>query len=249
MRKKIIAGNWKMNLMKNEALNLYGSLKSCLESKQIEVLVFSPFLYLDALKSIEHEVGIGAQNFYPEEKGAFTGEVSLNQLQNLGIKNVLIGHSERRILFNEENDLIKYKINKAIQLGFSVIYCCGEPLEIREEKRELHYVYKQLELNLFHLPAEDIQKITIAYEPIWAIGTGKTASTEQAEDMHKNIRLAISNKYSKEVADSISIIYGGSCNAKNARDLFSCPNIDGGLIGGASLQTEDFLSIINAMSF
>jgi triosephosphate isomerase len=248
MRKKIVAGNWKMNLTKSEALNLYQSLANYSKKENLEVSVFSSFLFLDALKSIENEVGIGAQNFYHEEKGAFTGEVSFSQLKDLGIQKVLIGHSERRMLFNEGNDLIKLKVNQALNNKFDIIYCCGEPIEIREEKRELHYVYKQLELNLFHLSKDQIKNIVIAYEPIWAIGTGKTATIEQAEDMHRNIRIALKDKYDKETADSISIIYGGSCNAKNAKDLFECKNIDGGLIGGASLITADFLKIIDSMN-
>jgi triosephosphate isomerase (TIM) len=247
MRKKIVAGNWKMNLSKNEALNLYQSLQNFHKTDNLEVSVFAPFIYLDALNNCKNEVGIGAQNFYPEEKGAFTGEVSISQLKDLGITKVLVGHSERRSLFNEDNELIKYKVDKALALSFDLIYCCGEPIEIREEKRELHYVYKQLELNLFHLSKEELKKVVIAYEPIWAIGTGKTATTEQAEEMHRNIRMAIADKYDQATADSISILYGGSCNAANASELFACANIDGGLIGGASLKLEDFIAIINAM--
>lgn len=245
-RKKIIAGNWKMNLNKQEALDLYRALKDVPLRDGLEVQVYAPFLYLDALHSEQHQVAVGAQNFYPKDNGAFTGEVSITQLKNLGITHVLVGHSERRMYFNEDNEMIKTKVDMALANGLNVVYCCGEPLDVREEKRELHYVYKQLGANLFHLSADEIRKVTIAYEPIWAIGTGKTASSEQAEDMHKNIRLAICEKYNAETASQISILYGGSCNAANASELFACENIDGGLIGGASLKAEEFIKIIHS---
>lgn len=246
MRKTMVAGNWKMNLEKQEALALYEGLKGIDIKKDREVVVFSPYIYLDTLIQHQNQVKIGAQNFYPAENGAYTGEVSVSQLKNLGITHVLVGHSERRMYFDESNELVKLKVDMALQQGLKVVYCCGEPLDVREARKELHYVYKQLESSLFHLTEEQMEHITIAYEPIWAIGTGKTASIEQAEEMHRNLRIGFHDRFGAAVADKITILYGGSCNASNAEALFACENIDGGLIGGASLKLEDFISIIQA---
>lgn len=246
MRKTIVAGNWKMNLSKQEALALYRGLKTISVKDYREVAIFSPFIYLDPLLQEEHQVKIGAQNFYPAEKGAFTGEVSITQLKDLGVKHVLIGHSERRMYFDETNELVKTKVDMALAHGMQVIYCCGEPLDVREARKELHYVYKQLESSLFHLTPAQMENVVIAYEPIWAIGTGKTASIEQAEEMHRNLRIGLQDHFGAVVSDKISILYGGSCNASNAAALFACENIDGGLIGGASLKLEEFIAIIEA---
>lgn len=244
MRKKIVAGNWKMNLTKEEALNLYDQLNSLHLEDNKDVLVFPSYIYLDALMQRQHQVKIGAQNFYPLPKGAYTGEVSITHLSDLKLKYVLIGHSERRLLFGEDDTLIRKKVDIAIEQQMHVIFCCGEPLEIREEKKHKEYVLDQLKNNLFQLNSEDFDKLIIAYEPVWAIGTGKTASTSQAEEMHHFIRFEIGKNYGQNVADKLSILYGGSCNAENAAELFSCENIDGGLIGGASLKAEDFIKIV-----
>jgi triosephosphate isomerase len=244
MRKKIVAANWKMNLLKSEAIDLFKEMNDIEIPSNTEVLVFAPFLFLDALSQFQDKIQLGSQNFYPLDKGAFTGEISYSQLKDLGIKNVLIGHSERRIIFKEDNTLIRQKIDVAIENNLNPIYCCGEQLEIRESNQHIEFVIKQLQDNLFHLSNEQIQKVVIAYEPVWAIGTGKTASTAQAEEMHLAIRAAIASTYSSEIANNISILYGGSCNAQNANELFSCENIDGGLIGGASLNAIDFKAII-----
>jgi triosephosphate isomerase len=248
MRKKIVAGNWKMNLMSVEANALFDKISSNLSgSDEPLVLVFPPSIFLRELsKKSSKTVAIGAQNFYPKEKGAFTGEISVTQVQDCGATHVLIGHSERRAYFQETESFLKEKVESALAYNLGIVFCCGEPLEIREKNQEMEYVKKQLENSLFHLSVADISKCVIAYEPVWAIGTGKTASIEQAEEMHFAIRSWLSGTYGQQVADSISILYGGSCTAANAKELFSCPNVDGGLIGGAALDAEAFLQIIHS---
>lgn len=244
MRKKVVAGNWKMNLTKSEALTLYQSISKEAENVNCELAVFSSYIFLDALKQLENShVSIGAQNFHQEPKGAFTGEVSFTQLKDLGIQNVLIGHSERRMLCHEDDAIIKAKIDVAMANGFQIIYCCGEPLNIRENNQHIDFVLNQLKENVLHLSESEFSRLIIAYEPIWAIGTGKTATPDQAEEIHAEIRKAIAQNYSEEVAAKMSILYGGSCNAKNAHELFAKPNIDGGLIGGASLKADEFIEI------
>lgn len=248
MRRKIVAGNWKMNLTKSEALSLYDNISSAENlAADVEKMIFAPLLFLDALKQNESGlIKIGAQNFYSEAAGAFTGEVSFSQLKDLGIRYVLVGHSERRVIFKEDDELVKAKVNAAINAGLKVVFCCGESLEIREAGTHISFVVNQLKNNIFQLPEEAFGQIIIAYEPIWAIGTGKTATPEQAEEMHEQIRLAVAQQYSNYLAEQTPILYGGSCNAGNAKELFSKPNIDGGLIGGASLKTTDFIQIINS---
>ena len=248
MRKKIVAGNWKMNLVSEEANTLFDKISDQLSgSDEPLVLVFPPSIFLRELsKKSSKTVAIGAQNFYPKEKGAFTGEISVTQVQDCGATHVLIGHSERRAYFQETDSFLKEKVESALAYNLGIVFCCGEPLEIREKNQEMEYVKKQLENSLFHLSGADISKCVIAYEPVWAIGTGKTASIEQAEEMHFAIRSWLSGTYGQQVADSISILYGGSCTAANAKELFSCPNVDGGLIGGAALDAEAFLQIIHS---
>lgn len=246
MRKKIVAGNWKMNLTKKEALHLYARLAN-FDSGEIRQMIFSPALFLDALKQQEaKDVRIGAQNFYPEKNGAFTGEISYSQLLDLKVNTVLVGHSERRMIFGEDDAMIQRKINVAVSNGMEVIFCCGEPLEVRESGNPVHYVLEQLKNNVFQLTEEQFSQITIAYEPIWAIGTGKTASPEQANEMHEQIRLAIAQNYSNYLAEQTSILYGGSCKPSNAKQLFTQSHIDGGLIGGAALKASDFIEIIKS---
>lgn len=245
MRKKIAAGNWKMNLSPQEATQLYGQISEHEENGVLK-LVFPPAVYVQGLMNLKASVKIGAQNFHPEEKGAYTGEVSVKQFSQLGVEYFLVGHSERRMYFGETNSFLKSKVNAAIQIGGTVVFCCGEPLEIRESGTELEYVKEQLEESLFHLTKEQIKKCIIAYEPVWAIGTGQTATSEQAEAMHAAIRSWIQEMYGSDIAEEISILYGGSCNASNAKELFSCPNVDGGLIGGAALDSASYLSIVEA---
>lgn len=250
MRKKIIAGNWKMNLTKNEALHLFGELEVSVDNlAHAEICVFPPFVFLDALNVARNADGllnVGAQNFYPAASGAFTGEISVNHLKDLGIHTVLIGHSERRAVFKENEAFLKQKVDEALSQNFTVFFCCGEPEEVRELGQHKTFVEQQLYDSLLHLAASDFPKVVIAYEPVWAIGTGKTASNEQANEMHQHIRALLRSKYGDSIADSTRILYGGSCNPTNAAGLFAMSDIDGGLIGGASLKASDFLAIINA---
>lgn len=243
MRRKIVAGNWKMNLKKEEALFLVDQIhNSSKDLENVELLIFPPAIFLSDF-SKETEIGVGAQNFHPEEKGAFTGEISVSHLNDSNIRYALIGHSERRSLFFESDAFIKLKVDSALSHGITPVFCCGEPLEIRQKNEEIDYVKNQFENSLFHLNADQFEKCIIAYEPVWAIGTGMTASVEQAEDMHASIRSWIKAKYGDELAQKITILYGGSCNPSNAAELFASPNVDGGLIGGASLVAESFISI------
>lgn len=247
MRKKIVAGNWKMNLLVDEAEQLNISIDEYLGQNSFvcEVYHFIPSIYLKSSIDKSKNVSIGAQNGHPEKHGAYTGEISMNQLSDIGTKAVLIGHSERRQLFNETDVFLKAKVDAAIEEQIKVFFCCGESLDQRESGKYEEIVIDQLEASLFHISAEDFKKVVIAYEPIWAIGTGKTASPEQANEMHKSIRKAIATAYTTEIAEHTSILYGGSCNPSNAQTLLSQSDIDGGLIGGASLKTEDFISIIS----
>ncbi len=243
MRKKIVAGNWKMNLSKSEALALYQSVDAQNPANEVELIVFPSAIYLDSLKKLDGKLKIGVQNFHPAESGAFTGENSITQIKDLGAEYVLIGHSERRMYFNEDGAFLKEKVDAALQHDVKIIFCCGEPLSIREMNAQDYFVEQQLIESLFHLSNYAMERIIIAYEPIWAIGTGKTASSDQAEAMHAAIRGFIEKQYGKNTAEKISILYGGSCNASNASELFACENVDGGLIGGAALKANDFLQI------
>jgi triosephosphate isomerase len=189
----------------------------------------------------------GAQNCYSEVSGAFTGEVSARMLASAGVDHVIIGHSERREYFKEDNAMLARKTDRALENNLHVIFCCGEPLSVREAGTENGYVETQIREGIFHLSAEQLQHLAIAYEPIWAIGTGRTATPQQAQDMHAHLRSVIAGQYGQEIADNMPILYGGSCNAANASELFALPDVDGGLIGGASLKADSFLAIINAM--
>lgn len=249
MRKKIVAGNHKMNLGKAEVFKLMNQINSfSFNEEHKELMVFPSTILLDAALSLKGDtVKVGAQNAHFEKNGAYTGEVSFEQLKDLGLTHVLIGHSERRELFNEDNQTVKAKIDKALNTDLLPIFCCGEPLEVRESAKQKEYVIQQLKESVFHLSEEKFLKVVIAYEPIWAIGTGKTANASQAEEMHKDIRAAVAKNYSAEVADNTSILYGGSCKPANAKELFSCANVDGGLIGGAALNASDFIEIAKAL--
>ena len=246
MRKKIVAGNWKMNLKWEEATSLFLSLANAKENAA-EVIIFPSAIYLQSfLDNTNKNIQIGAQNGYPTDTGAFTGETSFYQLKSIGVTHVLIGHSERRAYFSESNEFLKEKVDAALKNNITPIFCCGESLSIREQGKEKEFITNQIKESLFHLSPDAFQKCIIAYEPIWAIGTGKTATSEQAEEIHKTIRSFIAEKYGDALAQEISILYGGSCNENNAKELFSCPNIDGGLIGGASLKTASFKAIIDS---
>lgn len=233
-----------MNLTVAEAIELSDEIKNLsTEVHDVELMIFPSFLYVYELSGRNNKIKVGAQNVHPAENGAYTGEVSITQIKNCGATHALVGHSERRALFNENSTFLKSKVDAALAHGVTPVFCCGEPLEIRESGKELDFVKQQLIESLFHLSANDIQKTIIAYEPVWAIGTGKTASVQQAESMHLAIRTWLSEQYGLEVANCISILYGGSCNTSNAKELFACPNVDGGLIGGASLQADSFITI------
>jgi len=251
MRKKIVAGNWKMNKTFQEADELMCDIDEALEELdgvETEVIVCPPFVYLELAKDIAREGAffVGAQNLNDNESGAFTGEVSAPMLKSLDIDYVIIGHSERRAYFKETHEMLARKVDLAISHDLCPIFCCGELLPERNAGMQEQIVKKQLEESLFHLPEKEFQKVVIAYEPVWAIGTGVTATSEQAQEMHAFIRGLVIEKYGKAVADDLSILYGGSCNSKNAKELFANPDVDGGLIGGASLKSEEFIKIIKS---
>ncbi len=258
MRKKIVAGNWKMNLSMEEAADLVGKLKEKMDHHQEHltkgktmplVLLFPPSIYVtrivDALE-LREGIEVGAQNCHQESHGAYTGELAASMIQSAGATHVLVGHSERRQYFGENDALLALKVKQAITHGLIPVFCCGENLSEREEERHYNVVEAQMKEGLFWLEKEVFERIVIAYEPVWAIGTGKTASPDQAQEMHARIRQLIGQKYGEAIAEKTSILYGGSCNAKNAGELMAQPDVDGGLIGGASLKPDDFFHIIMA---
>ena len=250
MKNKIVAGNWKMNTTFPEAEELLVAIAEGLDDIDLntEIIICPPFLYLEMAADVAEESVylVGAQNVSTEEKGAYTGEISAAMLKTAGVDCCIIGHSERRTLFAETNSDLQKKVNIALANDILPIFCVGEHLAEREAGKHFKVVEKQLIDSLFHLEAKKFEQVIIAYEPVWAIGTGLTATPEQAQEMHAFIRSLIEKKYGTEQAYSTYILYGGSCNAQNALDLFTCKDVDGGLIGGASLNAEDFLQIINA---
>lgn len=249
MRKKIAAGNWKMNTDISTGTELAKEILNGKRPNDVLTILGAPHTHLAPLFSVlryTSDVKIAAQNMYHKEKGAYTGEISGAMIASIGIEYVIIGHSERRQYQQESDEVLAQKVSLALELGLIPIFCCGEPLEIRKEEKHTKYVKKQLKKGLFHLTEEDFSKIIIAYEPIWAIGTGETATPDQAQEMHKSIRASIHKMYGESVANGISILYGGSVKPTNAKELFGQPDIDGGLVGGASLKSEDFLSIIDS---
>jgi triosephosphate isomerase len=253
MRKKIVAGNWKMNKTFEEASALASEIKGMIEDEakgNAVVILCTPVLYLLQIKNIlgnNPRIFVGAQNCSEHESGAYTGEISASMLKSINIPYVILGHSERRQYFGEGGTLLAKKTDIALKHGLTPIFCCGEPLEVREKNEHESLVKTQVEESLFHLDANALQKVVIAYEPVWAIGTGKTASAQQAQDMHAVIRKHLATKYGQGVADSISILYGGSVNAANAKELFASPDVDGGLVGGASLKSREFTEIVKAI--
>lgn len=252
MRKQIAAANWKMNLTVSEAENLIDSVLSgagdLASDQQVVFAVPAPYLMLAHQKLAgKSNMFIAAQNIYSKKSGAFTGEISVTMLKSIGVDHVVIGHSERREYFNESNSFLAEKVKLCIRENITPIFCCGEALAVREASQQNQFVQTQLEEGLFELSAEEIQKVVIAYEPIWAIGTGKTATSEQAQEMHQHIRNRIANKYGEAIANIVSILYGGSVKASNAKEIFSKPDVDGGLVGGASLIPDEFVVIIKAL--
>ena len=246
-RKKMVAGNWKMNMTNDESVNFINQLKSTLV-KNVDVKIAPSFtnLYNAILLLDSSEIEVIAQNIHYEDKGAFTGEISAEMLKNIGVKTVIIGHSERRKYFNETDSILSKKVKKAVDNSLKVIFCIGEELSERENGNHFELIKNQLKTGLFNLSEQEIQNTVIAYEPVWAIGTGKTANNHQIQEMHEFIRQLVKDKYGIGFSEKIRILYGGSVKPINAKDIFSLDDVDGGLIGGASLNISDFNSIVQA---
>ncbi len=248
MREKIVAGNWKMNNDLAETQTLISDLRKVLTNTDVKVKIAPTFVNLypayETLK--ETSIEVIAQNMHQAKSGAYTGEVSADMLKSIGIQTVILGHSERRAYFGEDDAILAQKVTAAVDAGLNVIFCFGEELEDRKNNTHFDLVASQLKNGLFHLPASAWKQIVLAYEPVWAIGTGETASPEQAQEMHEFIRKTVAQQYDDALADGVSILYGGSVKPANAAEIFSKPDVDGGLIGGASLKAEDFVAIVNA---
>lgn len=249
MRKKIVAGNWKMNQNAKETSQLINELKNNLPNTIAEVIIAPSFVNLEsASKQCEGtKISVAAQNMHQAEGGAFTGEVSADMLKSIGINTVILGHSERRQYFKENDALLALKVDTALKHEMRIIFCFGEELKERQNKQYFNVVENQLKDGLFHLDASVYSNIVLAYEPVWAIGTGETATPDQAEEMHDFIRDTLHRKYGSDVSENITILYGGSVKPDNAKEIFSKPNVDGGLIGGASLKANDFIAIVNGI--
>jgi len=254
MRKKIVAGNWKMNLDYNEGLGLFSEVINMVKDEVTgsqQAVVCSPFIHLHSLAQLAkgyQKVSIGAQNAHQAESGAYTGEISAKMIHSVGAEYVILGHSERRQYFGETNELLARKTDTALKHGLKPIFCIGETLTERESDQHFDIIKTQLTEGIFHLNEAHFEHIVLAYEPVWAIGTGKTATSQQAQEMHAFIRIEIAAKYGQTVASNTTILYGGSCNPKNAPELFAQPDIDGGLIGGASLKSRDFVDIVKVFN-
>jgi len=254
MRKKIVAGNWKMNMDYTSGLSLFSEVLNMVNDEvrgEQEVVVCPPSLFVYSLAQLAKQnsrVSVGAQNSHQADSGAYTGEISASQIKSAGAEYVILGHSERRQYFGETNELLAKKTDAVLKNGLKPIFCIGETLEERNQNIHFQLIKEQLEQGVFHLSADEFAKVVLAYEPVWAIGTGLTATPEQAQEIHAFIRKEIAAKYGQEAADATTILYGGSCNAKNAPELFSQADIDGGLIGGASLKSRDFTDIIKAFN-
>lgn len=250
MPRKIVAGNWKMNNDLSETETLLKDLKKQVIPEDVKVMIAPSFTNLfKAFESTrEHPIQVIAQNMHQSKKGAFTGEVSASMLKSVGVQTVILGHSERRAYFNETDDLLAEKVNAALQNEMQVIFCIGEELSDRENGDHYEFIQNQLENGLFHLSDESWSQIMIAYEPVWAIGTGETASPKQVQEMHQFIRETIAKQYDKNIAKEVSILYGGSVKPGNAKEIFAKKDVDGGLIGGAALNAENFMAIVNAFA-
>lgn len=253
MRKRIVAGNWKMNKTMDEGIRLVVEVTQQLSPVTEEDVLFifcPPFIHLHHVNEVKNDkkgFAVGAQNVHWEERGAFTGEVSADMLASIEIEYVIIGHSERRSIFKETNEQLAKKVDITLEKGLIPIFCCGESLKERNSKKHKEVVEQQLNESLFHIPEERMKYVVIAYEPVWAIGTGEVATPAQAQEMHAHIRKLIEKKYSKSTADGVSILYGGSVKPDNAKEIFSKTDVDGGLIGGASLNTDDFVAICKSI--
>jgi triosephosphate isomerase len=254
MRKKIVAGNWKMNLDYEEGLALFSEVINMVHDEvtgKQQVVVCSPFIHLHSLTQLAkgyNKVSVGAQNAHQAESGAFTGEISAKMIHSTGTEYVILGHSERRQYFGETNALLAKKTDTALKKSLKPIFCIGETLQEREANKHFDIIKQQLTEGIFHLDASQFSELVLAYEPVWAIGTGVTATSAQAQEIHVFIRKEIASKYGQEIADNTTILYGGSCTPKNAPELFAQPDIDGGLIGGASLKSRDFIDIVKTFN-
>lgn len=248
MRKNIVAGNWKMNTNISEGITLAKKVNDLITEKNCDIIIAPPLTHISEIQKVidEKKIFISSQNCASTQNGAYTGEISAQMLKSMSVNYSIIGHSERRDYFKESNIDVKEKVTIAIKNNITPIFCCGEDLTQRERNNHFNVIENQIKESLFDLSAIDFSKIIIAYEPIWAIGTGKTASADQAQEIHKFIRTIVASKYNVDLADNLSILYGGSCKPSNAKELFAKEDIDGGLIGGASLNAEDFVAIINA---
>jgi len=250
MRKKIVAGNWKMHKNAEETEDLLNDLIDKLPQESDTLIIVAP-TFVNLSSAVEHlqftNIQVAAQNMHQKESGAYTGEISADMLKSIGVTNVIIGHSERRAYFNETDELLAQKVATALQHQMTVIFCFGEELKDRKENNHFTVVENQLTNGLFHIEAKDWENIVLAYEPVWAIGTGETASPEQAQEMHEFIRETIRKKYGATVADAVSILYGGSVKPDNAKEIFSKPDVDGGLIGGAALKASEFAVIVDSI--
>lgn len=252
MRKNIVAGNWKMNKTLNEGLDMLKDLNDTLNNvdKKCQVIIATPFIHL--AKAVEvvdcDKVFIAAENCSDKDSGAYTGEVSAQMIASTGASHVIIGHSERRAYYNENNEILAAKVDQALKSNLTPIFCIGEVKEERESGKHFEVVESQINESLFHLEKDQFSKIVLAYEPVWAIGTGLTASSAQAQEIHAHIRKFVAGKYGEQIANDMTILYGGSCNGSNAKELFECSDVDGGLIGGASLSVDKFMPIIEAFN-
>jgi triosephosphate isomerase (TIM) len=253
MRKKIVAGNWKMNLLKDEAQALTAEILGMLhdeELRDVNVILFPPFIYINTLINQvagEKRISIGAQNCSDKNSGAYTGEVAAAMLKSVGCKYVLVGHSERRSYYNESNEILIEKTNQVLSNQMTPVFCFGETLKDRESGNHFELIKSQLTETVFKLSSEEFSKIILAYEPVWAIGTGVTASPAQAQEIHFYVRNLIQDHFNESIANNTTILYGGSCNDQNAKELFSLDDVDGGLIGGASLKSRSFINIIKEL--
>ena len=250
MRQKIVAGNWKMNKNAEETEDLLNDLIDKLHSdKEVEIIVAPTFINL--VSAVDHleftNIQVAAQNMHQSETGAYTGEISADMLKSIGVTTVILGHSERRAIFHETDSVIAYKVDTALKHEMRVIFCFGEELKDRQDKQHFNIVENQLRDGLFQIDKDNWSNIVLAYEPVWAIGTGETASPEQAQEMHEFIRETVRKTFGSDIAENVSILYGGSVKPDNAQEIFSKPDVDGGLIGGAALKAEDFAAIVNAI--
>ena len=248
MRKNIVAGNWKMNNNLSEGIELAKAVNEQVSGNDVTVILCTPFIHLSEVKKTitKNSLFLGAQNCSTEASGAYTGEISASMIKSTGAAYCILGHSERRAYYGETNEILAKKVKQVLAQDLTPVFCVGEVLEERESGKLYDVVKAQMSEGLFFLSEEEFSKVVVAYEPVWAIGTGKVATSDQAQEMHKFIRDLIEEKYNKEIAENTSILYGGSCKPSNAAELFSNVDVDGGLIGGASLKAEDFMGIVNA---